>query len=984
VVGAIAALLALAAVAREAPTAARFRIHAQNLADALDRFSEQSGLQVVYDQDLVEDKRGQIVAGVMQPREALDRLLTGSGLAWSFVDDQTVVIRAPRRSSQSRDVDDVDADDSRARGNREGIATLSVIEVTDDPRRVLPNEASDSAFGFRKPLLETPRSVSFVSEETIDLFGLSAVEDLVRVVPGVFTTTRFGIQGAVDVRNVPADTFFRGMRRLSLQGHGRSVLAAMDTIEVVGGPPSPLYGMGKIGGYTNVVPKSGRAKTGSYLSETQGFAQAIGGQYQRREASFGIGGPLSVLGRFERRGGYYVYGLVEDSDSFAAGVPVKQQLLQAAVSVDDFAGPLRLETGVNFQVSRTAGALTGRFTQDLVDTGRYIRGTPLIDLDGNGNGAIGYLEMQRGSPVTGALSTNNQPLLQTWVWPTDANGQPLPLDRFPVVPGIPQAMYDYLVAHPEADPTGLLRAQGVGGPLPQSGAVPVGMVLDPRTVGYDRLDLRRAAAFEKELKAEFLTLFVDLIYDANPDFTVKNQLFFDGMDQYKNSHQPFVQEQKVYVIENKLTVTKRIERLPRRLRINALASLNLRNTVSEGASAGNDFSSHRTDAMASTWRDDAGGMTPNTTFASPLDNPGLASDGYPWGTIYRTRFSEVGLGVLFDIEFGSRASLMLGGRIDGSQARNVDDADSFNPTVGTATDPGAYFGTSASAKGWDEGVSYSASLSYALPYNLRPYATWAQSSIVLDANNNALSNAVIAAGHVGGAELKEVGIKASWFDNRLFLAAAAYEQSRLDIEGGDATALLFAYPTATTTRGVSAEVKWVPARNLFLSGYALSQSTRFDPNVGAVQLVDARTLGFQDVRDAQGNVIYPAEAFLYGGRSRVILPAGMSQFAKKQGNPDTQLGLSMSYQWDNGLGLTLSGNYFSSTCSGRLCTVRLPESYVANAGVFIDVGAWTVKLDVSNLFDERYFRARAGDILGNPLAQAMPDRRWQATIKTKF
>ena len=30
-----------------------------------------------------------------------------------------------------------------------------------------------------------------------------------------------------------------------------------------------------------------------------------------------------------------------------------------------------------------------------------------------------------------------------------------------------------------------------------------------------------------------MTAFVDLVNDANPDFTIKNQLFFDSMDQYK-------------------------------------------------------------------------------------------------------------------------------------------------------------------------------------------------------------------------------------------------------------------------------------------------------------------------------------------------------------------------------------------------------------------------------------------------------------------
>src|SRR6187399_697640 len=77
----------------------------------------------------------------------------------------------------------------------EDVATLSDVDVTDDPLRVLPSVSSSSSFGFDKPLLETPRSVSFISSDVIDRIGLSAVEDLARVAPGVFTTTRFGVQG---------------------------------------------------------------------------------------------------------------------------------------------------------------------------------------------------------------------------------------------------------------------------------------------------------------------------------------------------------------------------------------------------------------------------------------------------------------------------------------------------------------------------------------------------------------------------------------------------------------------------------------------------------------------------------------------------------------------------------------------------------------------------------------------------------------------
>lgn len=974
-------LLTHGAAASQEPVT-RFDISAGPLADALNRFAEQSGLQTVYDPVLLKGRRAPAVHGQISVADAMERLLSGTDLQWVFANPTTIAVRrVPPTVGEAAGAESPRASQAAP---ADGIAVLTDVEVRSDPHRILP-QAGTSSFGFNKPLLETPRAVSSISEETIDLFGLSAVENLLRVVPGVYTTTRFGIQGAVDIRAVPADTYFRGMKRLSLQGHGRSVLAAMDSIEIVRGPPSPLYGMGKIGGYTNLEPKSGRAKTGAYLQETQGFAQIIMGDYDRREGSFGVGGPLTAAERFGRRGGYYVYGLLEDSASYTDGVPIKQQVLQAAVTVDDFIGPMRLETGANFQVSRTAGALTGRFTQALVDSGQYIRGTPLVNLDANDNGAIGYLELHQGSPVNGQISASNQPLIQTWSWPRDANGRPLPLDQFPQVHGIPQTMYDYLTQHPEADPAGVLRAQGVGGPVPQSGQVPIGMLLDPRTVGHGTLDWHRAAAFERDLQAEFITLFLDLIHDSNPNFTVKNQLFLDSMHQYKNSLQPFVQEQDVRVVENKLTVTRRLERLPAWLAINTLASLNVRQTVSSGRTSGTaDFSSHRTDAMAPTWDADRGGMTPNTTFASPIDNPDLLADGFPWVNVYDTRFSELGVGVLFDVDLFRQWNLLAGGRYDTSRARNTDYAGSFNATTGTSSNPGHFTTQDATAAAWDSGDSWSVSLSYQTPWRLRPYVTLSESSIVLDANNNQLTNATIENGHLGRASLKEIGVKASLFEERMFVSLAAFEQARIDLDSDDDPALIYAYATATRARGIEAELKWVPVRDFFVSLYALHQKTVFDPNVGSVQLVDARTLGFEDVKDAAGNVIYPAEAFLYGGRSRVVLPAGMKAYRDKEGNPETQFGWSLAQQLPYGWGWTLSGNYLSSTCTGRLCTVKLPSSLVFNVGLLWQLGKLDLKLDVTNITNERYFRARTGDTLGNVLAQVMPDRQWQVTAHVSF
>lgn len=973
----IAALLAIGAPlqlrAADKATLIEFSLAGSRLDEALQSFSEKTSLQLLYMQSAVNGKRSTRVVGKLTVGAALDTLLKGTGLRWRFVNETTIAIFQQETPTQSEATQAVAAAPRQA----VGMDTVLLDDINVEDRIWMADTASTAVFGFSKSLLETPRSVSFISEEAIDTFSLSAVEDLARLAPGVFTTTRFGIQGAVDVRNVPADTYFRGIKRLTLQGHGRSVLAAMDSIEVVGGPPSPLYGMGKIGGYTNVIPKSGRARTGKYMTETQGYLQAIGGQYNRRELSFGLGGPLNLLKVRDKQGGYYIYGLIEDSNSYAQDVPIKQKVFQAATNVDELLGRFRLETGVNFQDSRTAGALVGRLTQDLVDSGRYIGGVPLANLDINGNGSIDYREMQTASPVVGRLTSNNQPLAQVFAWPTDANGTPLPLDQFPKVAGIPKSMYDYLVVHPEADPTGLLRAQGVGGPVPVSGAVPLGLVLDPRTVGYTTLDPRHSSAYERDSKAEFLTAYVDFINDSDPDFTIKNQLLFDNMDQYKRSDQPLNQQQKVSVVEDKVTVTRKFSGLPSWVQVNGLLSFNVRNTVSRGGATtpASDYSNHRSDATSATWSEQAGGLTANSTFDD---------SSFPWSSLYRTEYSEVGGGLLFDIHLNTNTNIMLGGRIDGSSAKNTNYAGRFNYNTGTSLSPGSYITSDDTAKAWDSGTSWTVSVSQTLPYGLHPYFTLAKASLMLDGNNNSLTNATIRAGHVGAARLKEAGLKASLFGDRLSLTTSAYEQGRIEVDADDDSALLSAYATATTTRGWQTEIKWTPMQNWMVSLYALKQTTEYTPNVGGTVQVDAATLGFQDVVDASGNVIYPAEAFLYGGRVRLVVPDNLPQYKTKQGNPEQQFGLSSVYELPNGLGFTVRGNFLSSTCTGRLCLVKLPKSHVFDAGVFWESADIALKLDVFNVADKHYFRARTGDTLGDVIAQAMPGRSWQITAKYKF
>lgn len=816
------------------------------------------------------------------------------------------------------------------------VTALSDIAVTEDPLRALSNEPSASSFGFAKPLLETPRSVSFVSEEQIRLFGISTVEDLTRVVPGTYTTTRYGLQGGINVRGVSADTYYRGMKRLNQQGHVRTVLSAMDNIEVVKGPPSPLFGMGKIGGYTNLDPKSSRARTGKYLTQPSGSFQGTTGSYDKSEIQIGTGVPFAIG---ERAGGLYVFGLLEDSDTYVKHVEAKQRFIQTTTSIDNMIGPFRLEFGGQLQNSITSGAYMNRVTQNLVDNGQYVRGNPLKNLDLDANGRIGLVEHAFASPVRGNFSSTNLPLRQQWAFPF-ANGA----SGAATVSGIPQAMSDFLnsaegrqVANCRA--AEVMRAMPVGGPVPLSGYLPVGFVLNPCTVSTQKVDWRGNGAYERQQNGDQKLGYFDLVYDVNPDFTVKSQLFYDNIDSFKDSWLPYGENQYIKTIEEKITVTKKVpsEWLPEWLSVNSLGSVNYRRTsgwIRSGGVSGNDYDYRQDVRFDGSGGSGTGGHYPNTMFWTQFSNDSYAT-GSPAENFRDSTFSEEGGALMFDVTMWRNTNIVLGARYDRSEAEARDLRPS-NQTVGnllipgtTTTRPESQYGsvcttpvtaaTNAAgqaaaraagcpgflytqafqvAEAKDSGKSWSISISQQLPWGLRPYFTAANSSLTLDGSNNIIQASVIQNattgvynGFIGEAFLRELGIKGSFFGGKLQTTLAAYRQSRNDVNSPDDPSF-GADVSSTEAEGVELEAKWVPTRDLFLSAYVSHQTqTYVTPLISSTTFeVDGRQVGFQDIYDpATGALLYPAEAFLYGGRSTAAVPAGSSpQYQDRVGNPEVQ------------------------------------------------------------------------------------------------
>ena len=121
-------------------------------------------------------------------------------------------------------------------------AASNDVIVTADRAGLLEKRPSSTVFGLSKPLIETPRAVSAVSAVTIERYGIQTVNDLVAVSPSTYTASFYGVPGSLDIRGNFADNYFQGFKLIENKGTYTTPLGDASQIDIVRGPPSPIYG----------------------------------------------------------------------------------------------------------------------------------------------------------------------------------------------------------------------------------------------------------------------------------------------------------------------------------------------------------------------------------------------------------------------------------------------------------------------------------------------------------------------------------------------------------------------------------------------------------------------------------------------------------------------------------------------------------------------------------------------------------------------
>lgn len=795
--------------------------------------------------------------------------------------------------------------------------------VVEGSLRSLPTQDVGSVFGFDKNLLETPRSASTVSSEQIERFGISDIDDFVALAPGTFTQSFFGTNG-LDVRGTAGETYFRGVRRLDNPGNYPTPIGASDRVDIVRGPASPIYGPSKIGGYLNFVPKSARAETGQYLDEPEGSLSYTLGSWDKSVMTAEVGGP-GELGGTEF--GYYLYGMIEDSDSYYINSYTDQTLLQASFDID-FNDNLRIQFGGMYhQYAGTQVAGWNRLTQDLIDTGTYLTGTAQ-PLDTDGDGFISHAEYDATADFD----------------PNDGDG------AFGVNP---------FVFRPEFVTVGDLDSL---------------MALE--NVGTTTLDGSQVlVASDDILSSTVKTLYFDVIYETDSGWEFKNQLFYETYDNLGENAYGFSQFHDTYVIEDKFVITKIIE--TGSLTSSFQFSPSYRYTDFRHADDYKNEYFHRRDLTG-----------PSTALDRRLLSTRIDDD---YTEYYIGNYSNFGAAALADFTWENGLSVLLGARWDtidmeshipldkimlfnfssGFVLLSDDGQFLLNDFVDTANVDPATITAPVDASDTEDGVSWTASVSWAIG-NFIPYVTSSeQSTTVAGQGAEITAGAIWANGAFDTSELLEYGIKGSFLDDTLYMALSIYEQERTDFN-----AQQIVTNQVTNTEGLEFEARWVATENLVLTlGFSNMEVTNL------TTLNSGDTFSFYGAEDMPQ--IDPA--LIYGGQV-IGLPAAATYNPKaiRAGVPENIITLTGTYAFDNGWAINASIIDVDEVFSGFSQRVRLPSYTLVNLGLLYETERWAFSITGKNLTDERYFRANFPNLFGGTIVLPELPRNVLASVKFNF
>jgi iron complex outermembrane receptor protein len=286
------ACLALGGIATAADATAAMRqttdIPAEGLGPALTTLAKVFDFQVLYRTEVVGKLRTEGASGALTAPEALERVLTGTGLTYKYLDDKTVTIipvstegsgrsnsanasGSPDDASKSKEAGKKTSQDFRVaqmdQGKSSGPSSVgqqnSTAENSESPSVGL-QEILVTAQKRTERLLDVPVPVTAIDAQALVASNQLRIQDYVAEFPGLtMTTAAFGYQ-SLSIRGISpliggsAPTVSILVDDVPFGGNVTGRIQDIDpgdlvSVEVLRGPQGTLYGSSSMGGLVKYV-----------------------------------------------------------------------------------------------------------------------------------------------------------------------------------------------------------------------------------------------------------------------------------------------------------------------------------------------------------------------------------------------------------------------------------------------------------------------------------------------------------------------------------------------------------------------------------------------------------------------------------------------------------------------------------------------------------------------------------------------------------
>lgn len=305
------------------------------LSTALAEFGVQAGVTISFDTEQARHLTTDGLKGSYSVEEGLSRLLANSGL------------QAQRQSNGGYVLVANSTDDALELGATQ-ITANQLGTVTEGTGSYTPGTIATATRMVLTPR-ETPQSISVVTRQAMDDFGLVAIDDVMRHTPGITVSTYDTERTNYYSRGFSIVNFqYDGIPTLRdaqySAGQTLTDMAIYDRVEVLKGATGLLTGAGGPGGTINLIRKKP-------TSEFKSSIELGAGSWDNYRSQADVSGPLTETGNVRGR----VVAAYQDKQSFLDHYSRKTGVLYGILEVDLDENTL-LTLGADYQDSDPKGS----------------------------------------------------------------------------------------------------------------------------------------------------------------------------------------------------------------------------------------------------------------------------------------------------------------------------------------------------------------------------------------------------------------------------------------------------------------------------------------------------------------------------------------------------------------------------------------------------------------------------------------------------